>query len=308
MLQNAQKKSLKMQNSDDFVPNEFAPAKINLALHIVGQTLDGYHKLESLVVFARIGDNLQISPAKKNSFKISGEFASSLNNSKDNLVLKAISAYKKHFPNKIPSNLKIHLEKNLPIASGIGGGSADCAATLRLLNKLNNKEFSAQKLEEIALSLGADVPMCLSSKPAIIKNIGEIIEPIKNFPNAYIILINPNIKISTQQIFNDLKNKNNAPLPPTNNGFKNIKTLSTWLKNTRNDLLPPIIKTTPIISEVIDEFNKNKNCLHSNMSGSGATVFALYESLNDAKNAATNISKKYPHFWVKHAPLMSNIY
>ena len=286
--------------------SEFAPAKINLALHVVGRNNQGYHKLESLVVFANIGDKITIKQSEKDQLKITGQFASSLNISNDNLIIKALEIYRKNWTNNIPKGLEITLEKNLPIASGIGGGSADCAAMFRLLNQISDKKIPSLELEKLALTLGADIPICINSKPAIMKNIGEIIEPINIFPNAYIVLINPMQKISTKDIFNSLRTPNNSTLPDYTQTFTNLEILKIWLKQTRNDLTAPAIKQAPIIKQIIDEFQANKNCLFTSMSGSGATVFALFTCLNDAKAANSKMNIKWPQFWSNYAPLMSN--
>ncbi len=299
------------------MPNyhEFAPAKINLALHITAKNSQGYHQLESLIVFAKISDRIKISPNNTNKndrLRISGSFSFDLSdeNLNDNLILQALRIFRKNWPNKLPQALNIELEKNLPIASGIGGGSADCAATLRLLNKIASNQISIQELEKLALNLGADVPMCLNSKPVIVSNIGEIIKPLKTFPNAYIILINPKILISTKQIFSLLNNPNNTGLPEINNkyidGFENLEQLTKWLKSTRNDLLPAALSIAPIIKQIIDKLKNTPNCLFTSMSGSGATVFGLFANLKDAENAALLMNEKWPHFWIKPAPLLSN--
>ena len=285
---------------------EFAPAKINLALHVTGRNEKNYHLLESLVVFANIGDDIAISEAKNDKLLITGSFAKNLDKPKDNLIFRALNNFRANWPKKLPNGLKIELKKNLPIASGIGGGSADCAATLRLLNKISQNSSPPMELQNLALSLGADVPICLSSKPAIMRNIGEIIEPIKSFPKAYIVLVNPNIAISTAKIFSTIKTPNNQPMPIINNAFDNINSLASWLNLTRNDLLPAAISIAPIIGQIIDEFNKDTLCNFTSMSGSGATVFGLFEDLEHAKKAAKNIDKKWPQFWTKYAPLISN--
>ncbi len=299
------------------MPNhhEFAPAKINLALHITAKNAQGYHQLESLIVFAKIGDRIKISSNDTNKtdiLKINGSFSFDLNseNKNENLILQALKFFRKNWPNTLPKTLKIELEKNLPIASGIGGGSADCAATLRLLNKISGNQIPIHELEKLALGLGADVPMCLKSKPAIVSNIGEIIEPLKTFPNAYVTLINPKISISTKQVFSLLKNPNNTGLPKISNeyldGFENLEHLTKWLKSTRNDLLPAAISLAPTIKQIIYEFKNTQNCLFTSMSGSGATVFGLFASLKDAEKATFLMNRKWPHFWIKHAPLLSN--
>src|SRR5690606_24593258 len=190
------------------VITELAPAKINLALHVTGQRADGYHLLESIVTFADIGDRLSFSPAQEDSFTLSGRFSGMLSaDAADNLVIRArdrLRGLLGQTGQEAPP-VAIHLEKNLPIASGIGGGSADAAAALRGLSRLwQAKGLPAGGLDALALSLGADVPMCLHGKPAIASGVGEQLSPLPGLPALFLVLGNPLRGVSTPDVFSRL--------------------------------------------------------------------------------------------------------
>jgi len=194
---------------------ETAPAKINLALHVTGQRADGYHLLETLVTFTEAGDMIRIRDAKEDSFSISGPFGEVLRASdgNNNLVTRARDLLREALAGTDIRSVGIHLEKNLPVASGIGGGSADAAATLRGLLRHWNAKIDPASLEKIALRLGADVPMCLKSQSLIARGIGEEIEVITDLPKLFLVLANPLMAVSTPDIFRRLENKSNPALP-----------------------------------------------------------------------------------------------
>ncbi len=277
---------------------QFAPAKINLALHIIGKRRDNYHLLDSLVVFADIGDELIVKITDEEKLIIKGDFAAFLPDEKDNLIIGAIKYFKKEWPNKLPFELAINLTKNLPLKAGLGGGSADCAAMLRILAKIAKIDLDNKNLQKIALKLGADVPVCLGSKPAIMQGVGEKITPIKNLPRLNVLLINPQIQLSTKQIFNKLENCRNSPLPKLPENFSDSQQFADWLKTTRNDLAEPAIISAPIIGEIIDSLNQMPNCLYANMSGSGSSIFALFDNRENAILAKNIIKQKWAHFWL----------
>jgi 4-diphosphocytidyl-2C-methyl-D-erythritol kinase len=186
-----------------------APAKINLALHVVGQRDDGYHLLESVAVFTRFGDRVTVDRAEADEFVVTGPYADAIPIDESNLVLQARDALRAALPSGAGFPVSISLEKNLPPASGIGGGSSDAAATLKALERLWGGRVL---LEKIGLPLGADVPMCLSSSPALVSGIGEKVERIPNFPPLFIVLVNPGVEVSTPAVFSRLKVKNNPGL------------------------------------------------------------------------------------------------
>lgn len=280
-----------------FAIKEAARAKINLALHVTGQRADGYHLLDSLVTFADFGDEVLLSASEHDRFEIRGRFSSALSSETDNLVTRArdrlrILAEQTSQPT-FP--VEIILTKNLPLSSGIGGGSADAAATLRGLMKLWKLELHTDQLSALALSLGADVPMCLTSRPLIARGIGEEIEPVGNLPSFSILLINPLQPVSTPQIFKLLTIKTNAPLPDLTGG-----TLDWFqrLNDLRNDLQPPAVAILPEISECLDMLRASgANVIR--MSGSGATCFGLYRNTYEAADAAAELKLWRPDWYVQ---------
>jgi 4-diphosphocytidyl-2-C-methyl-D-erythritol kinase len=196
---------------------EHAPAKINLALHVTGRRPDGFHLIESLAVFTRHGDRVTVAAASEDSFSASGPFGAEIPLDGGNLVVRARDALRSlaNFHSvRQPQPVSIHLTKHLPIASGIGGGSSDAAATLTALNRLCNFWLSPEQLTEIGQQLGADVPMCLCSSPLIARGIGEQIEPAAGFPALAMVLVNPGVPVTTPAVFSALSSRQNPPLPP----------------------------------------------------------------------------------------------
>jgi 4-diphosphocytidyl-2-C-methyl-D-erythritol kinase len=275
----------------------FAPAKINLALHVTGQRDDGYHLLESLVMFAKVGDWLTITPAAQDKLSFSGPFGSTLQgDAATNLVLKARDAVRRFAEHRPCPPVHIHLEKNLPLSSGIGGGSADAAATMTVLNDLWALGLSKAELMALGLPLGADVPMCLAGDPLIASGIGDIIEPVIHLPDISLLLVNPGVAVSTPQIFKALASKDNPPLLEFPS-FDSQGDLLAYLASTRNDLQPPATTLCPAIDEVINSL-ADSGALLSRMSGSGATCFGIFADYAAAKAAATKIAMAHPNWWI----------
>lgn len=283
---------------------EAAPAKINLALHVTGRRADGYHSLEMLVVFAEVGDELEATPAKKDSLSISGPFATGLGNGESNLVLRALAAFRTRWPNALPDGLAIHLSKNLPIAAGLGGGSADAAAALRLFASMSEVHTPFADLLDLARGLGADVPMCLYSRPAEVRGIGEIVLPLKHFPACHVVLVNPLVPVVTADVFRRLERRDNPGLPDLVDPLTRPAQLGLWLGETRNDLEPPAIAMVPVIGDLIGRLRTASGCILSRMSGSGATVLGLFGSSAQAHQAAHDLREKWPGYWVAAAPLI----
>lgn len=284
--------------SGGFAVTEDALAKINLALHVTGQRPDGYHLLDMLVTFARHGDRLAFAPSPADELTISGRFALDLDPG-GNLVLKARDMLRQaalaqgdHAP-----PVHIHLEKNLPIASGIGGGSADAAAALRGLLRLWSIRLPGDILSAIAIKLGADVPMCLTSRPLIARGIGEEIEPVA-LPSFVIVLANPLKAVSTPEIFRLLTEKRNPPLDVRTGGW-----LATIEAN-RNDLEPPARKLVPEI-EQISALLKQAGAKFVRMSGSGATCFGIFGSIEAAEAAAAKLHSERPDWYFKATETLS---
>ncbi|MBN9251226.1 MAG: 4-(cytidine 5'-diphospho)-2-C-methyl-D-erythritol kinase [Mesorhizobium sp.] len=272
-----------------------APAKVNLALHVTGRRPDGYHTIESLAVFTRFGDRLHLEPAAADAFSITGPFSPGLPDDQSNLVLRARDALRLASASNL-SPVSIRLEKNLPVASGVGGGSSDAAAVLKALNQIWNCGLGQSELAEIARSLGADVPMCLSAKPLIATGIGDVVEPISGFPALALVLVNPGVAVSTPEIFQRLERRDNEGLPPPPSRI-HFHSLRNWLETTHNHLEPTARGIQPAIGEILKALDKAGSGF-SRMSGSGATCFGLFETGNVAKRAAVAIRARHPGWFV----------
>jgi 4-diphosphocytidyl-2-C-methyl-D-erythritol kinase len=283
---------------------ETAPAKINLALHVTRRREDGYHDLESLIVFADIFDDLEARLADADSLTISGPFGAGLGAGPTNLVLRAVAAFRARWPDLSPPGLSLHLVKNLPVAAGIGGGSADAAAALRIMAALAPEPVPVPELTDLAAGLGADVPACLLSRPLVARGVGEILAPLPEFPALYITLVNPMVPVATADVFRRLRAHDNYPLPALPNPLTRPAQLGLWLNETRNDLEPPAVKLVPEIGALVDELALTSGCILARMSGSGATVFGLFGSEGQAHEAASEMRRTHPDYWVGTAPLL----
>jgi 4-diphosphocytidyl-2-C-methyl-D-erythritol kinase len=255
-----------------------APAKINLALHVTGQRADGYHTLDSLVVFARVFDRLRFAKAGTMELTVGGPFAAGVPTDSRNLVWRAAetAGWTGH----------IHLEKNLPHGGGLGGGSADAAAVLRTLGGT-----------EHAVSLGADVPVCLGSRAARMSGIGEDITLLKDDLTFFAVLVNPALHVPTPAVFKALKSKNNAPLAPMPHSAHSLNDWLDWLKLQRNDLQAPAMALEPRIADVLDALKETPDILLARMSGSGSTCFGLYPTIKTAHAAAKALQAANPDWW-----------
>jgi len=273
---------------------ETAWAKINLALHVVGRRADGFHRIESIVTFAETGDRLYFDAARTDRFTLSGPFADGLSCGADNLVARARDALRAAATDGAPP-VAIHLEKNLPIAAGVGGGSADAAACLRGLMRLWNRPAGDDTVAELAARLGADVPMCLISRPLFAEGIGERTRRIDTMPAMAIVLVNPGVAVSTPQVFATLRNKHNPPVASDHRGGVNDWVRA--IKALRNDLQAPAETLAPSIAAAGDAL-ADTDALLVRMSGSGATCFGLYGSSQEARRAADAIRAAHPAWYV----------
>ncbi|HVJ40559.1 MAG TPA: 4-(cytidine 5'-diphospho)-2-C-methyl-D-erythritol kinase [Dongiaceae bacterium] len=275
-----------------------ARAKVNLYLHVVGKRADGYHLLDSLIVFAETGDLLSVEAADQLRVTIDGPFADGLAAEADNLVLRAARALAAEAG--IAANAHIHLTKSLPIASGIGGGSADAAAALASLRQLWRVDIDAARLQRIALSLGADVPVCVDGRPAFIGGIGEEIAPAGRLPAAWLLLVNPKVPTPTPQVFKARRGDFSRPArwstPPAS-----VADLAAYLKNCRNDLTDAAISVAPPIADVLAAIGATGDCLLARLSGSGATCFGLYPDGATAEAARQAIARQQPGWWLAAA-------
>lgn len=283
---------------------QLAPAKVNLALHVTRRREDGYHDLESLVVFADVADELQAKPADLDSLVVSGPFAPSLGVGESNLVSRAVAAFRARWPDAVRTGLALHLVKNLPVAAGIGGGSADAAAALRLMTTMSNRPIAIAELADMAASLGADVPACLVSTPLVARGVGEVLAPLPEFPACHVVLVNPMVPLATAEVFRRLRAHDNYPLPELPAPLTRPAQLGIWLAETRNDLQPPAVKLVPIIGDIVAQLAETQGCMLARMSGSGATVFGLFGSSGQAHQAAQVMRAAHPDHWVAAAPLI----
>ncbi len=275
----------------------FAPAKVNLTLRVVGCRADGYHLLDSFVVFAGVGDRLTVSPAARLSLSLSGPFGEGLASEGDNLVLRAARALAEAAG--ITPHGALRLEKNLPVASGIGGGSSDAAAALRLLTRFWGLAVPPAVLGRIALSLGADVPVCLARAPARMAGIGEILSPVPSLPPGIgLLLVNPGLACPTGAIFRARAEAGTgfSPADAVAEGAPaDARALVATLAASGNDLEAPACGVTPAITEVLGAIRELPGCLMARMSGSGATCFGLFASVAEAESAASAL--RQPRWW-----------
>lgn len=283
---------------------QLAPAKVNLALHVTHRREDGYHDLESLVVFAEVADELTAVPALADSLTLGGPFARALVAGEANLVSRAVSAFRTRWPEAVETGLAMHLTKNLPVAAGIGGGSADAAAALRLMASLSNRPIAFADLADMAAHLGADIPACLVSTPLVARGVGEVLAPLPEFPALHIVLVNPMIPLATADVFRRLRAHDNYPLPELPSPLTRPAQLGLWLAETRNDLQPPAVKLVPVIGDIVAQLAEAQGCMLARMSGSGATVFGLFGSSGQAHQAAQVMRAAHPDHWVAAAPLI----
>lgn len=271
----------------------FAPAKVNLTLHVTGRRPDGYHLLDSLVAFAGVGDRVTARPTDSLSLAIEGPFAAGLDIGADNLVMRAAQALA---PDR---GVAIGLTKALPVASGIGGGSADAAATLRVLSALWGVPLPpANRLA----GLGADVPVCLAGRPRRMRGIGELLDDVPALPPAWLVLANPGVPVPTPAVFAALTRRDGAPMPDRLPDWADAGDLARFLAAQRNDLEAAAITIAPVIGQVLTALGATDGCLIARMSGSGATCFGLYASETQARHAARVLVQ--PGWWVVAAPLL----
>jgi 4-diphosphocytidyl-2-C-methyl-D-erythritol kinase len=266
-------------------------AKLNLSLTITGKRADGYHLLQSVVAFCEVGDVITASPAPALSLRVSGRFAESIQGNDNNLVFKAARLLQTY--TNTAHGAALHLEKNLPIASGMGGGSGDAAATLRLLNQLWECGLSEPTLTTLATSLGADVPVCLYEKSCWMEGVGERITPLSfPLPSLYAVLINPLIPLPTPAVFTQL----------CADEWSGEQSRDISLNALHNDLTAAAIRICPAIGDILTALRYTQP-ISAGMSGSGATCFGLYGTETEASAASASMQQMYPHYWVGYGRL-----
>jgi len=285
-------------------------AKVNLTLRVIGRRVDGYHELESVVAFADCADRLTLTPGSKLSLKTTGPLAEACGETADNLVLKAAELLGERVP-----ELKLGdfvLDKVLPVAAGIGGGSADAAAALRLLARANSLAIDDERLTEVAKLTGADVPVCLASRACVMTGVGETLMPL-SLPKLPCVLVNPRVPVATRDVFAALGLRNGELLV----GATDVLQAAAWpeagasvedwveaLATSSNDLEAPATRLQPAIGEVLAALNATNGAWLARMSGSGATCFAIYENTAEAQRASQKIQLDRPTWWV-HAGILS---
>jgi 4-diphosphocytidyl-2-C-methyl-D-erythritol kinase len=282
---------------------ERAPAKINLTLRVLGRRPDGYHDIESLVVFAGVGDTLTFAPARALALTVNGPTAAASGTIGDNLVLKAARALAERVDGLKPG--RFVLTKRLPVAAGVGGGSSDAAAALRLLARANRIALGDPRLMEAARVTGADVPVCLDPRPRMMRGIGEILSGPLALPKLPAVLVNPRVAVPTKDVFAALRGQ----LKAQNEGASDTKLESRpRMKMTelidavaggRNDMEAPAVAIAPVIAQVLADLRALRGCRLARMSGSGATCFGLFGTAQAAAAAARALRVKHPDWWIR---------
>jgi 4-diphosphocytidyl-2-C-methyl-D-erythritol kinase len=290
--------------------NIFSPAKINLYLHVTGRRNDGYHEIDSLISFADIGDTITIEQDSEFRFIIDGPFAKAFNSKETdaspdsaNITVKAAWAMARAAQKK--PEFKITLTKNLPLASGIGGGSGNAAAVIRGLCDWWGVPRNETFVQKICAGLGADVPVCFAGNNTFIHGIGDVLTPAPVMPEIPIVLVNPMRACSTKNVFMNYTGgfRNQLPRPENIQTFEKLMSL---LQKCNNDLYDSALQTVPEISDVLKSLHTQAGCALARMSGSGATCFGLFDNAKDAINAHENISRVYPNWWVRTGTLGRN--
>lgn len=270
---------------------EHAPAKINLFLHVGGRREDGFHPLQSLAVFTQAGDVLALEAASDLSLAIAGPFAKGLEGEGDNLVLRAARALGS-------GGARLTLTKNLPVASGIGGGSADAAAALRGLRRLWNTQHDEAGLHAIAAALGSDIPACVLSAPCFMEGRGEILRAPQSMPHVPMLLVNPGVAVPTKDVFAALQSRSGVQTDLPRGRFGDTADLLRFLETTCNDLEEPARRLQPVIGEVLAALASLPGALFARMSGSGATCFAIFPDDACCGRAAEILQNAYPAWWI----------
>ena len=282
-----------------------APAKINLTLHVLGRRPDGYHDLESLVVFAGTGDDVSLDPGPDLALSVEGPTATLAGQGTDNLVLKAARLLAERTPGLRLGRFR--LVKRLPVAAGLGGGSSDAAAALRLLARLNGLSLDDPAVREAARLSGADVPVCLQPRARMMRGVGDELGPGLALPPLFAVLVNPGIPVETPAVFRELGLEPGArpsgAAHPAVAGSTDPKALLRALSLARNDLEGPALRLQPVIGEALTALSATPGCRLARMSGSGATVFGLYESCTAAGAATKALRRARPGWWVKGTSL-----
>lgn len=284
-----------------------APAKVNLTLHVTGRRDDGYHLLQSLVVFAGVFDRVVVEPDSRLSLEVVGPNANALAGvpNEDNIVLRA--AWALAAATGSHQGAKITLHKILPVAAGIGGGSTDAAAALHGLMKLWNVQLPTDQLQRLASGLGADVPVCLRGRPTEMSGVGEILHEPPPLPAAWLLLVNPGVPLSTPAVFRARAGDSFTKALPLDEAPRDAAALAAALAVRRNDLTTAAISLAPEIGRVLAALAVLPGCLLSRMSGSGATCWGLFATEYECQAAARALRMESPGWWIESAPLLGRV-
>lgn len=283
---------------------EDAPAKVNLTLKVLGKRPDGFHEISSLAAFSGVYDRLYLMPGGVFSLKIEGPFAAALPG-QDNLVGKAVSLFLQEFPQAQTGT--VTLDKQLPVAAGLGGGSADAAAALRLLVRANPGLTEPESLKVMASRLGSDVAVCLESRAALMRGRGEEVSLLEGLPVLPVVLVNPGVELDTGEIYKALA------APPLDSkatametewaSFKTVADLAQYIASLGNDLQAPAMKIAPVIADMLAALAGTKGCLAAQMSGSGPTCFGIYPDRATASSAAAELAAGHVEWWIRETEL-----
>lgn len=278
-----------------------APAKINLNLHVTGVRDDGYHELDSLVVFADVGDQITVTSNADLLLEVSGPFAEGVPTDHTNIVVKAAEVLRKH--HGVELGASVRLEKHLPNAAGIGGGSSDAAIVLSMLAQLWEVAEVPRDLPSV-VTLGADVPVCLCApEPIRMTGIGEKLSAVPALPDFALVLVNPRVTVPTGPVFQNLKSKTNAGLSPLSSQL-DFDGFVAWLKMQRNDLAVPACEVAPEVETVLNKLMRLPSVAYAGMSGSGATCFGIVRNMAEARAAARAIQVSEMNWWVVPAQVL----
>jgi 4-diphosphocytidyl-2-C-methyl-D-erythritol kinase len=283
----------------------FAPAKVNLFLHVGPPAADGYHPVASLMAFADVGDIVSAVEAEALALHVKGPFGRELSADADNLVLRAAHAFLAEARRPM-APLGLLLDKRLPVAAGLGGGSSDAGAALRLLRDEGGAKLSDDRLEAVAASLGADGAACLWGRPTFAEGRGERLTPAPRLPPIDAVLVNPGVPVSTPAVYRRFDADarfGDVALPPAPDAFEDVRELAAWLGRLRNDLERPAIEVAPEVGAVLETLAAEPETLLARVSGSGGTCFALCDDDIAAESLAERLEALEPRWWVKRCRL-----
>ena len=268
-----------------------ANAKINLTLHVTGKLPNGFHEIDSLVVFTSFGDTLELEPAEGFSLSTQGPYSKALPHPSENIILSALRLLEER-----GTGFRINLEKSIPVSAGLGGGSVNAALALRLASDYLKYPLPADTRK--ITSIGSDLPVCLTGKPSMVSGLGEKIAVLGSFPEFPLLLVNPNKPVQTQDVYKGLTKVNNSSQTPFP-ALGNKNDIISWIREQRNDLEPPALQLCPEIKDILSRLQDQEGCLVARMSGSGGTCFGIFQTAEQVSVAAKAIKQLEPGWWVQ---------